>query len=160
MTTQPEIQFYHLLATPLDKALPKLMERAFSAGMRTLIFVNETSLATLDKVLWEHDAKAFLPHGSVGSDHAERQPIYITSKPENPNNASLLVIVNGATLTEATGNTEHIFTRVFDIFDGADDAQVAAARLRWKMYADGGYGLRYVQQTLSGSWEIKKTQNL
>ena len=156
MVSKPDIQFYHLMATPLDVALPKLMERAFSGGIRTLVYGSEDDVARLDSLLWNYDAKAFLPHGKSSDELANLQPIFITSKPENPNQATLLVIVNGATLDVITQSQDHTFTRVFDIFDGVDEAQVAAARVRWKSYADAGFALRYIQQNEGGGWDVKK----
>jgi DNA polymerase III subunit chi len=156
MASKPEIQFYHLMATPLDKALPKLMERAFSGKIHTVVYGNEADIVRLDTLLWQYDAKVLLPHGIRGDAFAEKQPIYLTFMPENPNNASLLVIVNGTLVWDIYGEQSHLFSRVFDVFDGADDAQVAAARVRWKHYADDGFALRYVQQNDGGGWDIKK----
>ncbi len=46
------------------------------------------------------------------------------------------------------------FERVFDLFDGNDEAAVVAARLRWKTARDGGHGVTYWQQTERG-WQKK-----
>ena len=44
--------------------------------------------------------------------------------------------------------------RVFDLFDGNDEAAVAAARERWKAARAGGHALTYWQQGARG-WEKK-----
>jgi DNA polymerase III subunit chi len=44
--------------------------------------------------------------------------------------------------------------RVADLFDGSDDAAVAAARDRWRRARDAGHALTYWQQTGSG-WQKK-----
>ena len=33
----PEVGFYHLLYTPLDRALPKLLEKALERGHRAIV---------------------------------------------------------------------------------------------------------------------------
>lgn len=156
MSDKPTIQFYHLLATSLHAALPKLLERAFQSALRTrIVATDEAQCRELDELLWHFDPKSFLPHGTSNDALPAKQPILISTSTENINQASLVVIVNGAMLHDALQEQQHI-TRVFDIFDGADEDQVAAARTRWKSYMDEGYGLRYIQQNDAGGWDVKK----
>ncbi len=149
MTQKPAIQFYHLTTTPLERALPKLMEKALQTGLRALVLADEAQVETLDKVLWTYASNAFLPHGTHQDSHPERQPIYISPRAENPNGAELLVLTQG-TMFEGTPSG---ITRVFDIFDGTDDKLLAAARQRWKDYKDSGYSLTYIRQKDDGGWE-------
>ena len=144
-----EVQFYHLLATPLERALPKLMEKALESGFRILILAeSEEKTESLNRLLWTYNPNSFLPHGSGKDAHAERQPIYLTYKPENPNKADLLVVTDGSELDELSD-----FKRVLDIFDGADGDAVSAARKRWKAYKDAGHQLTYIKQTPKGGWQ-------
>lgn len=144
-----DIQFYHLLSTPLEKALPKLMEKAYGAGFRSLVLArDETHVEMLNQALWSYDASKFLPHGSAADGHAQEQPIYITAQAENPNQATLLVVADGSALDALDD-----FKRVLDIFDGTDDTATSAARQRWKQYTDAGHRLTYNKQTATGGWE-------
>ncbi len=145
-----EIQFYHLLTTPLERALPKLMEKAYAAGMRALVHGSEAQCALLDRALWTYHPNAFLPHGTKHDPQPERQPIYLSSGEENPNGATLLVIVSGDTY-DGTGP----FTRVLDIFDGTDETKLAEARARWKHYRSQGFVLAYNRQKDDGGWETR-----
>jgi DNA polymerase III subunit chi len=77
------------------------------------------------------------------------QPIWLTDRRENPNGASLLVVVDGVE-AEDLGS----FARCADLFDGNDAGAVEAARVRWRRAREAGHQLTYWQQTGSG-WEQK-----
>ncbi|HLZ67252.1 MAG TPA: DNA polymerase III subunit chi [Aliidongia sp.] len=146
-----EIGFYHLQRSPLEEALPRLLEKALSAGMRALVRVpNEAEVERLVLQLWTHDAGSFLPHGSAKDGQAAHQPIYLTAVDENPNGAELLAQVGGAEMPDPGS-----FKRCLDLFDGGDDDQVSAARARWKRYQAAGHQLTYWQQKPNGGWERK-----
>jgi len=143
-----EIGFYHLKTTPLERALPRLLERALAEGHRVVVMAgsDERALA-LDAVLWSYSDASFLPHGTARDGNAERQPVFLTANDENPNAATMLVLVDGARSAHMDG-----FKRVCDMFDGNDEEGVAAARARWRAANEAGHALTYWQQTESG-WE-------
>ena len=61
-----EIGFYHLLTTPLERALPRLLERACSQGHRIVIrAASSERVEHLNALLWTYDEVSFLPHGSA-----------------------------------------------------------------------------------------------
>ena len=146
-----EVSFYHLERTPLKVALPKILEKAHSAGMRTVVIAgSESQVAELNSALWTYDPDSFLPHGSAEDGQAADQPIYLTTHDENPNAASVLALVDGADIADFSK-----FDRVLDLFDGHDEDAVKAARSRWKSRMDAGHDLTYWQQTATGGWEKK-----
>lgn len=146
-----EIGFYHLRTTPLEKALPRLLEKVLEGGHRALVMAGSAErVAWLDSTLWTYDPASFLPHGTERDGRPERQPIYLTAKAENPNGADVLVLVDGVEPDQLSG-----FTRCLDLFDGADAAAVEAARRRWKARAAEGHALTYWQQADGGRWEKK-----
>jgi DNA polymerase-3 subunit chi len=143
-----EIGFYHLKTTPLERALPQLLERALAAGHRVVVMAgSDERVLALDTVLWTYNDASFLPHGTARDGNAARQPVFLTAADENPNGASMLVLVDGM-------DCAHLgqFRRVCDMFDGNDDGAVAAARERWRRATAAGCDLVYWQQTASG-WE-------
>lgn len=149
-----DIQFYHLLTTPLEKALPKLLEKALASGMRCVVRVDSLDRErALDNVLWEYDA-AFLPHATAQDPLSDRQPIYITHQDETPNEASVLVITDGRQLTDTDG-----YAKILDMFDGHNASQLIAARARWKFYKDSGVKLAYNKQQPTGGWKQEQTAN-
>ncbi len=91
---------------------------------------------------------ASLPHGSSRDGHAERQPIYLTEKPEVPNGASVLVLVDNASVDPVPAGIE----RVLIMFDGQDQASLTHARGQWKAYQEKGEKLVYWQQNERGGW--------
>src|SRR5438309_10780478 len=95
-----EIGFYHLQATPLERALPKLLERGLAAGFRIVVLAGSGERVDhLDAALWTYDDASFLPHGSRRDGRPERQPVWLTASDENPNLADMLVLTDGAAST-------------------------------------------------------------
>lgn len=148
-----DIGFYHLTRTPLERALPQLMQKVVDSGARAVIRTGPGGRAEdVSLMLWTADPASFLPNGTERDGDAAEQPLWITPGEENPNGAEILVLVDGA---EAFGLDS--FRRCLDIFDGRDDASLAAARERWVRCRDAGHDLTYWQQGQRGGWE-RKTQ--
>jgi len=142
-----EVGFYHLKTTPLERALPRLLERALGDGHRIVVMAGSAErVEALDALLWTYSDASFLAHGSARDGQAARQPVWLTAADENPNQATMLVLVDG--VRAGRGG----FRRVCDMFDGNDDAAVAAARERWREAKAAGHDLVYWQQTETG-WE-------
>jgi DNA polymerase-3 subunit chi len=147
-----EIGFYHLRTMPLDRALPKLVERALGEGHRVVVMAgSEERVGHLDMLLWTYDDASFLPHGSARDGNAAHQPVWLTTADDNPNAATMLVLTDGA-------RSERIaeYKRICDIFDGNDETAVAAARERWREAKAAGHDLVYWEQTAKG-WEKRST---
>jgi DNA polymerase III subunit chi len=145
-----EVGFYHLQTTPLERALPKLVERSLAGGFRVLVVAGSAErVAHLDAVLWTYDDASFLPHGSSRDGQAERQPVLLSESEENANAADMLVLTDGAASSRLAD-----YRRCLDLFDGNDEAAVAAARERWQAAKAAGHTLTYWQQTATG-WAKK-----
>lgn len=145
------IHFYHLTSTPLERALPKLLEKSYAGGFRTVVLAEEARVERLNELLWTYDQDSFLPHGSARGGNAELQPILLTAAlPTEVGAKEILFITNGV-LAENPAP----YDRVIDMFDGGNDASLTSARARWKHYKDSGCELCYYQQTSSGNWDKK-----
>ena len=145
-----EIGFYHLLRTGPDQALPLLLGRTLAAGQRAAVLCgSEERVAALDVALWLCPDPDWLPHGSAASGDAALQPIWLATDDAAPNGARFLFL-----LDSAVSGRLGAFDRVFDLFDGRDEAAVAAARTRWAAARLAGHALGYWQQTGRG-WERK-----
>ena len=146
-----EIGFYHLTRQPLERALPSLLAKVLERGLRAVVMTGSMErMEALNGLLWTYDDRAWLPHGSARDAHHEEQPVYLTTTEERPNGAQVLVVVDG--LQPAFVGD---FERAVDMFDGRDEAQVAAARERWRDYKATGHPLTYWQQGEAGGWEKK-----
>ena len=146
------VDFYHLQSSPLERALPQLLERALAAGHRAVVMAaSEDRVEALATVLWTHNPNGWLPHGTAKDGFAADQPIWLTDSPENPNGARLLVLTDGMQ-SERMGE----FDRCLDIFDGAVEEALAAARQRWATAKAAGHELHYWQQTAAAGWQEKQ----
>ena len=111
-----EIGFYHLKTTPLERALPRLLERGAKDGLRIVVRAGSAErVEHLNQLLWTYDDSSFLPHGSARDGNASRQPIFLTASEGNPNAAGMLILVDGGHSASLDG-----FTRICDMFDGND----------------------------------------
>ena len=143
-----EIGFYHLLATPLERALPRLLERARRGGYRIVVqAASAERVEHLNALLWTYDEASFLAHGAARDGNAANQPIWLTDRAENPNEATMLVLVDGVEAEDLSA-----FARIADMFDGNDPETVERARRRWRRGKEAGHTLTYWQQTQAG-WE-------
>lgn len=146
-----EISFYHLEPLPLERALPKLLERVYASGLKAVIRTSDRDRAVmLDQLLWSYETDSFLPHGLASEESADLQPICLTYGEDNPNSASVLVLVDGVKADDIGS-----FDRCLDMFDGNDAAAVEAARERWRLAKEAGYETTYWQHSPEGRWEKK-----
>lgn len=126
-----------------------MLEKALAGGRRVVVVAGSAErVATLDAALWIFDDRSFLPHGSARDGDGAEQPIWLTTREENPNRAGMLVLVDGVAAADFAAWPE-----VCEFFDGRDESAVAAARARWKAAKDAGHALHYFRQTESGGWE-------
>ncbi len=147
-----DIAFYHLLKWPLERALPKLLEKTIEAGKRATVMAgSEERVEALNALLWTHDRDSWLPHGSARDGNAEDQPVWLTTIDEAANGATFLFLTDGAVSARVAE-----FERCFELFDGNDPAALEAARGRWTAYKKAGHILTYWQQTECGGWEKKE----
>ena len=106
-------------------------------------------VAELDAALWACTEPDWLPHGTPATGDPDMQPIWLTAEDEAPNGARYAFLLDGVQSARLDA-----FERVFDLFDGTDDAAVQAARLRWSAAKAAGHVLTYWQQGGRG-WEKK-----
>jgi DNA polymerase-3 subunit chi len=153
-----EVRFYHLQRARLEEVLPVILERCHQRGERVLVLAGSTErVEALAALLWTYRPDSFLPHGTARDGEAARQPIYLGTpdaealdKPEagNPNGAPVLILSDGARHPRVGD-----FKLVCELFDGHDEAAVAAARSQWKACKEAGHAVVYYQQADSGKWQ-------
>jgi DNA polymerase-3 subunit chi len=147
-----DIGFYHLTASPLERALPRLLEKILEAKKRAVILcASQERLDFLNGTLWTLGKASFIPHGSVKEGFPADQPVWLTLQDENPNGAQFLIQTDGV-----DSPTLSTFERCLDIFDGNDEEAVTQARTRWTHYKEAGHQVTYWSQMESGTWEKKQ----
>ena len=100
--------------------------------------------------MWTYAADSFLPHAVVREKGAETQPVVITREADNPNGAALRLFVEGA---EVVVDPAAGYERVILVFDGANEAELDAARRQWSGLKSVDVQLAYWRQTDEGRWE-------
>ncbi len=143
-----EISFYRLSTLPLIKAAPKLIEKIYYSKQNLVVIVeSEAMLEPLDNILWSYSTKHFIAHATLNDPHPEDQPVYITTRLENPNQASIIMALGSVDL-DIMGPHKYCY-----MFDGNNQEQLEFARKKWKQYKAQGNNIIYWQQSEDGSWE-------
>ena len=143
-----DVWFYHLERTSLDQALPELLEKTLARGWKALVRGGSRErVEHLDGWLWSYRDDSFLPHGVDQEPLAERQPILITTGMENANNADALFLIDGAEPGDVSA-----YERCVLLFDGRDEAALAAARGLWSGFKQAGATVSYWRQAETGGW--------
>lgn len=146
-----EVRFYHLQRARLETVLPVILERCHQRGDRVLVLAGSPErVETLVAMLWTYRPDSFLPHGTARDGEAAHQPIFLATPdgPGNPNGASVLVLSDGARHPDVGA-----FKLTCELFDGHDEAAVAAAREQWRRYKADGHAVVYFQQDEAGKWQ-------
>jgi DNA polymerase-3 subunit chi len=147
-----DVLFYHLQHKPLEAVLPTLLEKSLERGWRAVVQATSAErLAALDDHLWTFSDESFLPHATDKEPDAPAQPVVLTLSDRNPNAAAIRFLVEGAPIPPEIGGYE----RVVLLFDGNDEAALAAARADWKSVKAAGHDATYWQQDARGRWEKK-----
>lgn len=150
-----EVWFFHLDQQPLEHVLPRIVASSLTRGWRMVI---ETAiperLEKISEMLWAAEDVAFIAHGFKGEPSPEHQPVWLTTSGENPNNATVRVLLDGATPTDVNS-----LSRVVLIFDGNDPQAIEAARNEWKIQKSAGHEISYWKQDENRKWINQAKQN-
>lgn len=150
----PEVLFYHLERRSLEEVLPSLLEKTRARGWKANIRVGSAErMEVLDNHLWTYADQSFLAHGTSADGRSDRQPVYLTTEEDNPNNAEVLFLVDGATVQEWVGAELNGFERIVLLFDGGNPNALKDARSAWKSAKNAGYQVTYWKESSGGKWE-------
>jgi len=145
-----EVLFYHLKGQRLEQVLPPLLQKSLERGWRVVVQgSSEERIEALDAHLWTWRDDAFLPHGTWREQDASEQPVLLTLDGENPNQAVVRFLVEGAELPSDAA----AYQRLVLLFDGDDPDAVAAARERWAKAKNDGFEVTYWQADENGRWQ-------
>ncbi len=118
----------------------EVARKQVAAGRRLVAYTrNPSRLSKFDRMLWQFDATAFVPHVMSDDPLAARTPVLLEAREPDP-----ALAAKGTWLlnldTECPPGAEH-FERVLEIVSGHPDDK-AAARQRWRIYQEQGCELR------------------
>lgn len=146
-----DVLFYHLTERTLEQTLPGLLEKCAERGWRAVVQGGVPErLQALDEQLWTYREDSFLGHSAARDGNESEQPVFLTDAADNPNDAAVRFLIDGAVPPDLSGYERGIY-----IFDGYDTAAVEAARARWKAEQTAGHAVTYWQQRPDGGWEKK-----
>lgn len=98
-----QIVGYHHSISPLEKVLPKLLEKVLAAGQRAVVMAgSEELLKTIDMFLWTYSKSELIPHGTAEDGNPSLQPVWLTCQEENPNQANVIIVVGDLRPTSLT----------------------------------------------------------
>jgi DNA polymerase-3 subunit chi len=130
------IDFYTHVADRLEVAA-RLVAKAFAQHGRVRVLTPDPGTTdALDRRLWLKPPTAFLPHCRVDAVLAAQTPIWVDHSDDHPGPAAVLINLR----TEPPSFFSR-FERLAEIV-GADEADTAAGRERYRFYRERGYELR------------------
>jgi DNA polymerase-3 subunit chi len=139
------VDFYHLVASPIERVLPRICERLLEGGERLLVVAQGDYLDRLDSLLWSYSRASFLPHGQAAAGNSDSQPVLLSTECQPTNGANNVALVDGVWREAALG-----FHRAFYFFD---TERIEEARASWKMLKDRPETeRRYWKQDEAGKW--------
>ena len=107
----------------------------------------------LDNHLWTYSDLSFLAHGTSADGHSAHQPVYLTTEEDNPNDANVLFLVDGAILEKWIGAELSKFERIVLLFDGGEGNALNDARSAWNNAKEAGHQVTYWKESSGGRWE-------
>jgi DNA polymerase-3 subunit chi len=103
----------------------------------------------LNERLWTFREDSFLPHGGPGDGDPAGQPIFLTEADDNPNGATLRVLLNPADAPRFAGAE---IAEIVVMFEARDEEALGAARVAWKTLLGVGAALSYWREGDEGEW--------
>ncbi|GAA5251901.1 hypothetical protein KNCP2_01890 [Candidatus Rickettsia kedanie] len=106
----------------------------------------------LNKNLWTYSRKQFIPHGSKLDPQPERQPVYITDELQNPNNASVLIIISPTAIEKILQIKDYVevFKRIIIITDLPEDLKELTVKIN--KFTEQENKIDCFTQNLRGTW--------
>jgi len=150
-----EVLFFHLERASLEDTLPVMLERTRERDQKRAVVRIGTPerMETLDAHLWTYSEQTFLAHGTAAEGHKSRQPIYLTTENDNPNQAQVLFLVDGAVPDDWSAPSLRDYSRIVLMFDGRDEGALNAARAQWRTCQQAGHDATYWKQSPAGKWK-------
>jgi DNA polymerase-3 subunit chi len=148
-----QFSIYQTTQELLVKAITLLTEKCYHSNLKSVILVPDIEQQELlNKTFWTYSRKQFIPHGSKLDPSPEKQPIYITDELQNPNDASVLLIISPIQIEKILENKEYInhFQRIIIIYDSPTELKELAAKVEKLNIAEKS--IDCYKQNLNGSW--------
>ncbi|MGB0935137.1 MAG: DNA polymerase III subunit chi [Alphaproteobacteria bacterium] len=144
-----EVSIYEYSTAPLERIISSLMEKVLAGGKRAVIVApEEERVEQLTTSLWTLGKGSFIPHGTKKDGFPEDQPIWLSDKVERPNDATVLVLVDGISAGEQLDS----FEKCLELVDGRDTTAVSKVNSKVDQYQAAGHTVTYWVQGANG-WQ-------
>lgn len=142
------VSFYQLDGAPIDRVLPKLLEKAYALRKASLVLSPVPHrIDHLNDFLWTYESDAFLPHGILTDKNASDQPILLSTVEPESNSFTYAFLLDGGLVKDVNH-----FERTFILFDTQQTDLLQSARTLWKTYKNNNYQLDYYTFTQDKGW--------
>jgi DNA polymerase III subunit chi len=139
LRTMTKVDFYTGSADKLRTAC-QLCNKAMQSNVRVVLSsLDSATIDTLDKLLWEVPATAFIPHARCDAEDAAQHPVVLCCNQDKFPFYELLI-----SLHDEAPSFFSRFDRVIEIV-GVDAEDSLRGRERFKYYRDRGYELSHTE---------------
>ncbi|AFC70619.1 DNA polymerase III subunit chi [Rickettsia australis] len=148
-----QFSIYQTSGELLLKSILLLIEKCYHSDLKSVILTADADQQEmLNKNLWTYSRKQFIPHGSKLDPHPEKQPIYITDELQNPNNASVLIIISPTAIEKILQIKDYVevFKRIIIITDLPEDLKELTVKIN--KFTEQENKIDYFTQNLRGTW--------
>ncbi|AFB21582.1 DNA polymerase III subunit chi [Rickettsia canadensis] len=141
----------------LLKSVLLLIEKCYYSDLKSIILTTDKEQQEmLNKNLWTYSRKQFIPHGSKLDPQPEKQPIYITDELQNPNNASVLIIISPIDIGKILQVKDYIevFKRIIIITHFLEDLKELTVKVN--KFTEQENKIDCFKQDMRGAWNKVK----
>lgn len=147
-----EVVFYALYSTPVDKAIPTLLQKIYDSSLKVHILCqDDEQLQTLDDSIWTFTPLAFLPHASVltSTHFPNKNPIWLSMDTTFINSPDIMI----STVPIFLEKLENIKKIIF-FYDMNFDSKNQFENMQ-KSYIQKKYNVILWIQNAKGGWDKK-----
>lgn len=162
-----KISCYKTKQDLLSKAFCQLAQKCYSSSINSCVIANNSDFAMeLDRVLWTYSKKYFIPHATSQDPFHQEQPIYITHSIENPNNSTMIILVNPTedNLLKLFSSTSEVelstIEKIMIIFDDVQRIQFSEIKALLLKTKFNNFEINLFEQLNSGLWQTTSQQNI
>ncbi len=162
-----KISCYKTKQDLLSKAFCQLAQKCYSSSINSCVIANNSDFAMeLDRVLWTYSKKYFIPHATSEDPFHQEQPIYITHSIENPNNSTMIILVNPTedNLLKLFSSTSEVelstIEKIMIIFDDVQRIQFSEIKALLLKTKFNNSEINLFEQLNSGLWQTTSQQNI
>ncbi|NRB10291.1 MAG: DNA polymerase III subunit chi [Rickettsiaceae bacterium] len=151
---------YHTISGNIISTFCQLSEKCYSNSTKLLaITYDQLLIPELDRSLWTFAKIKYIPHATNCDPMPELQPIYITDKLENPNQAEVIIFINASKqmiLDLMIGEKEikaSDFKRIIFLFDNNSEIIYEEVVELITKSPITNYDLECFKQEIKGNWQ-------